>query len=130
MSSDVPGPHQKVSYSFRPSERIRLKKDYEKIYKSGRRFSGQYATLWILNKKEVPETRLGLAVGRKYGIAVQRNRFKRRIREIFRLHKNTFAHSWDMIVSPAVRAVDREPNYKMLEQDLLDILRKAGILVE
>lgn len=44
--------------------------------------------------------RLGLAVGRKYGSAVQRNLFKRRIREAFRLSMQELPAGCDLVVLP------------------------------
>ena len=49
--------------------------------------------------------RLGLAVSRKYGSAVQRNRFKRRIRNIFRQHPIRDA-GIDVLIVPLAPATD------------------------
>jgi len=40
----------------------------------------------IFLSNELNHARLGMAVSRKYGNAVQRNRFKRQIRDTFRQH--------------------------------------------
>ena len=44
--------------------------------------------------------RLGLAVTRKTGCAVVRNRVKRVVREFFRLHHIQLPHSMDVVVVP------------------------------
>ncbi len=43
--------------------------------------------------------RLGLAVSRRYGSAVQRNHFKRLVREAFRAHRNELPNV-DLLVMP------------------------------
>jgi len=57
----------------------------------------------VYKKNELGFSRLGLAVSRKFGNAVQRNRFKRQLRDAFRTgdyHKM----SADVLVIPMQRA--------------------------
>ena len=88
---------------FRPAERIRRRAEFQQIYDRGARVRGRYATLFILpNKLQV--SRLGVAVTRKLGGAVQRNRAKRLIREIFR--RNKIASGFDVVVVPKRELLD------------------------
>lgn len=48
----------------------------------------------------LPHARLGIRVGRKFGNAVRRNRFKRLVREAFRLGKAAFPAGLDVVVVP------------------------------
>lgn len=54
--------------------------------------------LLILRKNDKDAKRLGLAVGRKAGGAVSRNRIKRLVREFFRLNRERMPPSSDLIV--------------------------------
>jgi ribonuclease P protein component len=54
--------------------------------------------------------RLGLRVGRRFGNAPQRNRFKRLIREAYRLHREKLPPGWDLVVTP--RPIKPEPSAK------------------
>ena len=51
------------------------------------------------------ESRLGLTTGTKLGHAVVRNKVRRRLREIYRLHEDRFAPGYDIVVVARVRAV-------------------------
>ena len=67
------------------------------MYEQGARIHGRYCTLFILpNAGGVG--RLGIAATRKLGGAVQRNRAKRLIREVFR--RNKIAPGFDVVVVP------------------------------
>ena len=46
------------------------------------------------------ESRLGLTTGTKLGHAVVRNKVRRRLREIYRLHEDRFAPGYDIVVGP------------------------------
>ena len=71
---------------FRPAEHVRKRADFELIYKTGIRRSGRLMTLFAL-ERAAGVARLGIAATRKMGGAVQRNRAKRLVREIFRHDK-------------------------------------------
>ena len=65
------------------SKRVRASREFRKIMQMGKTFKGTALLVtWIPNKGE---TRLGITVTKKYADAVERNRFKRIVREAFRL---------------------------------------------
>lgn len=50
-------------------------------------------------------TKLGITVSRRYGIAVQRNRFKRLVREAFRLCRDKLLVGLDLNIKPRSAAL-------------------------
>ena len=50
--------------------------------------------------------RFGISTGRRLGGAVQRNRVRRRIREILRRSPNESGHGWDLLIVARPASVD------------------------
>jgi len=104
---------------FRPPERIRRRADFRVVYDQGVRISGRYTTVFILaNKLDVG--RLGIAATKKLGGAVQRNRAKRLIREVFR--RNKIASGFDVVVVPKRELLDA--SLTVLEADYRHTLER------
>jgi ribonuclease P protein component len=80
---------------FRPQERIRRRADFQLVYDRGTRVHGRFSTVFTL-PNALPIGRLGIAATRKLGGAVQRNRAKRLIREVFR--RNKISRGFDVVV--------------------------------
>ena len=70
--------------------------EFDRVYRRGRRLHGRGFTL-ICMANDLPWNRLGISVHRKIGGAVRRNRIKRIIRETFRLHRDIFPLSSDIV---------------------------------
>ena len=83
--------------SFGKKERVRKRKNYLNIYQKGVRVHSSNFTV-ILNPNPSGEKRLGVAVSKKVGNAVKRNRIKRLLREFFRLNKDRLPDSRDMVI--------------------------------
>ena len=69
------------------SERVRRRREFERIYDAGFRIHGRLMTLFVMSNGTAAP-RFGVAATRKLGSAVERNRAKRRARELFRRRKN------------------------------------------
>jgi ribonuclease P protein component len=82
---------------FSRGEHIRKRADYQKVYERGAKVHGRYLTLFALSNSSAIG-RLGIAATRKLGGAVDRNRAKRLIREVFR--RNKLAPGFDIVVVP------------------------------
>ena len=82
---------------FRRHEHIRQRADFQQVYERGRKHQGRYMIVFTLPRDGQP-TRLGIAATRKMGIAVERNRAKRRVRELFRHHPAP--SGFDIVVVP------------------------------
>jgi ribonuclease P protein component len=80
-----------------PAERIRKKGDFAGLYRRGNRFRGRYFTLVFLGNG-LGHARLAVVASRKVGVAVVRNRVKRRFRELFRREKGLLREPLDLIV--------------------------------
>jgi ribonuclease P protein component len=83
--------------TLRPNRRIRRHSEFQAIYKTGSRIHSRFCTLFV-KPNQLPVGRLGVAATKKFGGAVQRNRAKRLIREIFR--HNDIAPGFDIVVVP------------------------------
>src|ERR1700680_19829 len=104
---------------LRACERIRRRADFQQTYAHGARVQGRYSTLFILpNKLDVG--RLGIAATKKLGGAVQRNRAKRLIREVFR--HNKIAPGFDVVVVPKRDLL--QATLTVLEADYRSILER------
>lgn len=82
---------------FRPEEHIRRRSEFQAVYERGSKVRGRYGTLFTL-PNSLSVGRLGIAATRKFGGAVERNRAKRLIREVFR--RNKIAAGFDVVVVP------------------------------
>lgn len=68
-----------------PSQ-VRLKKngEFARVFKKGQRLHSKHISLHWWKKKHDPQNRLGVSVVRNFYGAVQRNKAKRYLREIYR----------------------------------------------
>jgi ribonuclease P protein component len=83
--------------TFTAGEHVRKRADFELIYKTGFKRSGRLMTMFT-REREAGPARLGIAATRKMGAAVERNRAKRLVRELFRHNKPVTAV--DVVVVP------------------------------
>ena len=88
--------------------------------------SGGVVVYCLKNRKGM--SRLGITVSTKLGHAVVRNRVRRRLRELYRLHRQEMLPGYDLIVVARVRAVDMP--YAKLEKQYLRCLAQLGLLRE
>jgi len=89
----------KQDSSFPRRQRICLKRDFDKTFVEGGKAADSNIVVYAAGN-ELGYSRLGMAVGKKHGNAVERNRIKRLIREAFRLNKGSMPESADIVVVP------------------------------
>jgi ribonuclease P protein component len=89
------------------------------VYERGVRIHSRYSTVFLLpNERGVG--RLGIAATKKIGGAVQRNRAKRLIREVFR--RNKIAPGFDVVVIPKREFLDA--SLSTLEADYRNLVER------
>jgi ribonuclease P protein component len=69
-------------------------------------------------------SRFGISVKKALGGAVQRNRIRRRIREILRRNRTEIPSGWDIVIHPR-RSVAKAP-FAPLEAELVRLLRSIS----
>jgi ribonuclease P protein component len=108
-----------VTGRFRSNERIRRRVEFQRVYERGKKIQGRYSTLFVFPNQQAVG-RLGIAATKKLGGAVQRNRAKRLIREVFRRSK--IAPGFDVVVVPRPRLL--EATLTALETDYRTTLER------
>ena len=95
-------------------QRLSRSRDFDAVYRRGRSVSTRHLVLYSFPRPEDPdgEPRLGLAVSRKVGGAVVRNRVKRRLRAAFEELGQPLpaGHDFVLIVRPGfAEAAETQP---------------------
>ena len=113
---------QSQTSNARFPKRFRVLKsaDYQRIQREGHRYHTSSFTLLMLSSTQ-PNTRLGIIATKKIGNAVVRNRVKRRLREVFRQHRDYFPEGADIVVIAKARAADAD--YHDVESELQKLAR-------
>jgi ribonuclease P protein component len=96
-------PEQPTRFRFGPQRRIRKNADFQRIL-AARNYNADSLLVIYSCPNDLGYCRLGVAVGRKFGGAVARNRYKRIIREAFRLSQHDLTGGYDIIVMPRLPA--------------------------
>jgi ribonuclease P protein component len=96
--------------------------EYDAVYREGRRrASREFAVFLRPNGLEL--SRFGWSIKKALGSAVKRNRMRRRIREIIRLHRQEIAPGWDIVIHP--RTTVATANFSSLSEELVKMLPRA-----
>jgi ribonuclease P protein component len=101
---------------------LRGRPQFDAVYRAGRRRSSRQFIVFSA-PNGLPESRFGMSIGRALGGAVVRNRIRRRVREILRLHRQELSSGWDIIVHP--RSSVATAVFSSLSEELLTLLRNA-----
>ena len=111
----------------RPGSRLRASREFVAVQTGGTPFRGRCAVLVVLPRPGEP-TRLGyVASKRGVGGAVERNRARRRLREIVRRRWSRVAtHGWWMVLIASRAALDAP--HERLAAEIEGLLASAGIL--
>jgi ribonuclease P protein component len=88
-----------VACRFRAFEHLRLKREFDRVFREGRVFELREICVRAL-PNGLSHPRLGLCVGKRHGNAVRRNRIKRLLREAYRLNRHALAVPCDLVVVP------------------------------
>jgi ribonuclease P protein component len=89
---------------FRPQDRIRKQEDFDRVY-AARLFAADEILIVNGAANGLAHSRLGLSVSKRVGKATIRNRWKRLIREAFRLSREQLPAGVDLVVRPQNDAV-------------------------
>lgn len=126
-------------FSLSKNERIKEKKILEQLYKSGKTVlsnNGSLKTIYFSEKADYSVVKIAIGISKKAGNAVWRNRFKRLIRNAYRLNKLKlveFAKQKGMRINILFSSVSINQSnsprlyYKEIETQVISLLDKIYI---
>ena len=104
---------------------LKLNHVFRRLYAKGKNQVTPHLALYA-RKNGGQVSRLGITASTKLGHAVVRNRVRRRLREIYRIHEDQFLPGYDIVVVARVRAVYAK--FSELEHSFLKAARGLNLL--
>ena len=104
---------------------LKLNHVFRRLYAKGKNQVTPHLALYA-RKNGGKTSRLGITVSTKLGHAVVRNRVRRRLREIYRIHEDRFLPGYDLVVVARVRSVYAK--YSELEKSFLKAAHALELL--
>ena len=104
---------------------LKMNYEFKRVYNRGKNAPSKFAVVYCKRNGQ-NENRLGITVSTKIGGAVQRNRVRRRLKEIYRLNEQAICPGYDIVI--VARQNSREAKWQELESSVLYLLGKLGLI--
>ncbi len=109
--------------TFGKEDRLLVRRDFLRVQHGGRKVSSPHLVA-LFSPGRTPRRRMGLVVSTKVGNAVERNRVKRWLREVFRKERGRLPERLDFVI--IARSGTPDLSLAKLRVELLDIMRRQG----
>lgn len=111
-------------------ERLARRRDFAAVYARKKSWAGPLLVLYLRrhdqNGPDAETRRFGFSVSKKVGKAHDRNRVKRRLREICRARRGDWRRGFDAII--VARSASQNAAYTDLDSAVCDLMRRAGVV--
>ena len=111
-------------YSFSKEKRLRNNNQFKYVIKHSLCVRNDILTIRIA-KNDCGFSRLGISVGKSYGKAIERNRFKRLIREVFRQNQYEIPGGYDYLVIARGKII--QPSFELIKNKFLSLVNSSDI---
>ena len=101
-------------------QNLKNKKEFGLVFSAGKKKVGKYIIVYMMPKKQ-GKNRLGVIVKKNIGNAVQRNRIKRVLREVWRNKGEQFISGHDVVILAKRRII--EVSFQDIESELENLIK-------
>jgi ribonuclease P protein component len=116
-----------MNYKFPKSEKLRLKKDIENLFKQGKKTFNYPLTLIFLTIESPEKNLCAVSVPKKkFKKAVDRNRIKRQMREAYRLNKDKIQVDNKHFHMMFVYSISEKLEYSQIEKAMKKLLESLN----
>ena len=115
-----------MNYKYPKEVRLLTRNEYKRTLFQSKRLVGRSI---LLEVKQKPNCllRVGITVTKRFGKAHDRNLFKRRVRESFRLIRHLLPQGFDVVIRPRTSA--NEATLTQIQDDLLQLLGQQAMVL-
>jgi ribonuclease P protein component len=115
-----------MRFRFPNSARLKRASEFRRVKEQGKTANGKYLLLGVFQTGGTQPAQVGLITSGRIGCAVERNRVRRRLRELARKTRPEILPGTHLVIIARRSAVSA--SFSQLEQDWLRTTQKAGIL--
>lgn len=115
---------RKSGFASLAANRLRKHADYQRVYEASRKRRSASMSWFLAPQTEASVPRVGLTAGKVLGKSHERNRIKRRMRDILRRHVDQLPQGCDLILHPQRIVLTME--FTKLEAEVVRILEQAN----
>jgi ribonuclease P protein component len=109
------------------ANRLSRSRDFDAVYRHGRSVSSRFLVLYWFPQEEAGSPRFGFSVPRSVGGAVERNKIKRQLREIWRerLDRVPAGNDYVLIVRPGLPDAVTANGFEWLGERVDEVLSQT-----
>ena len=112
-------------YELKKEKRLCQNREYQLVYRHGKSFVNKMVVLYVMPRSPKQPTRIGFVTGKKIGCAVERNRCRRLMKEVYRLHQFELKDGYDLVLIG--RGYLKHARYEEAEKSILQVFRRANV---